>query len=306
MICRRRFLTILAGAGTGLALGGTAPASAARWQGVALGARATIVLDHPEADRLIARARAEIARLEAVFSLHRLDSALAQLNRAGSLDGPPFELVELLALAGAVHEATGGAFDPTVQPLWALHAEHAAAGTEPGPAAIAAARRAVGFDGVRIAPDRIAFARPGMALTLNGIAQGYIADRVAALLAAKGLPGALIDTGEIRALGTRPDGTEWTVGLADGAGGVAERIRLRDRAVATSAPLGTVLDPAGRTGHIIDPRSGRPGGLWQSVSVTAPRAALADGLSTAFCLLPRADIAAVLRRFPEAGIAWLA
>lgn len=45
---------------------------------------------------------------------------------------------------------------------------------------------------------RIAFARPGMTLTLNGVAQGDVADLVAALLAAEGLEDALIDTGEIR------------------------------------------------------------------------------------------------------------
>ena len=121
-----------------------------------------------------------------------------------------------------------------------------------------------------------------MGLTLNGIAQGYIADRVAALLEAEGLTDILIDTGEHRALGQMPGGGGWPVTLAQG-GSVA----LRDRALATSAPLGTVFDGAGRYGHILDPRTGEPAApVWRAVSITAPSAALADALSTAACLMP--------------------
>ena len=306
MMQRRRFLTILAGAGTGLALGTGAGAQTARWRGVALGARARIEIDHPESARLLAAARAEIARLEAIFSLYRRDSALVRLNAAGAQDAPAPDLVRLLALAGRVHRATGGAFDPTIQPLWALHAAHAVQGTDPEPTALAEARARVGFDRVSVSPARIAFDRAGMALTLNGIAQGYIADRVAELLAAEGLPGALVQTGEIRAIGRRPDGSAWPVGVSDGAGGVAERIALADRAVATSAPRGTVLDTAGRVGHLFDPATGHPGGAWRTVSVTADSAAVADGLSTAFCLMQRPDIDAALARFPDARLAHLA
>lgn len=306
MMQRRRFLTILAGAGAGLTLGTGVGAQTARWSGVALGARARIEIEHPESERLLASARSEIARLEGVFSLYRRDSALVRLNTAGMQEAPAFDLVRLLDLAGRVHRATGGAFDPTVQPLWALHAAHAAAGTEPDPAALAEARARVGFGGVSVSPGRIAFDRAGMGLTLNGIAQGYIADRVAELLAAEGLPGALVETGEIRAIGRRRDGSAWPVGVSDGAGGVAERIALADRAVATSAPRGTVLDAAGRVGHLLDPRTGRPGGAWRTVSVTADSAAVADGLSTAFCLMPRPDIDAALPHFPDARLAHLA
>ncbi len=59
---------------------------------------------------------------------------------------------------------------------------------------------------------------------------------------------------------------------------------------ATSAPRGTVFDAAGQVGHILDPRNGRPGGSWRQVTVTASNAALADGLSTAFCLMSEAGV----------------
>lgn len=276
---RRRFLTISAAA-AGLAASGARAAPARIWTGVALGARASIRLDHPEAEAIAARAAAEISRLEAIFSLYRADSALSRLNADAVLASPPAELLECLTLAGAVHRASGGAFDPTVQPLWALWAERASAGSRPTGAELAAARGPGGWDGLSLDADEIAMA-PGMGLTLNGIAQGYIADRVAALLEAEGLTDILIDTGEHRALGQMPGGGGWPVRLAQG-GSVA----LRDRALATSAPLGTVFDGEGRYGHILDPRTGEPAApVWRAVSITAPSAALADALSTAACLM---------------------
>jgi FAD:protein FMN transferase len=275
MLNRRRFIAISA------ALMAPLPAAAALHTetGQALGAKVTLRLAHPDAPAIAARAMAEIARLEDIFSLYREGSALMRLNAAGTLDTPPFELLECLSLAGAVHAASDGRFDPTVQPLWALHAAAAIAGQEVTPEALAAARAQVGWGRVTLDPARITLA-PGMALTLNGIAQGYIADRVAALLEAEGLGNLLIDTGEFRALGGHPQGGGWPVKLAQGG-----TVALRGRALATSAPLGTTFDQAGRMGHILDPRSGRPvAGVWQAVSVSAPTAALADALSTAICL----------------------
>ncbi len=292
ILSRRRFIAISAAA---LVARPALARPVRRWTGTALGARASLTLSHPEADRLVASVLAEIARLEQVFSLYRADSALSRLNRDAAIDGPPFELVECLSIAGAVHAATGGAFDPTVQPLWAAYAEAHAAGTAPAATAIAAARRLVGWAGVDVAPARIALARPGMAITLNGIAQGYIADRVARMLQAEGLAEILIDTGELRALGGMPGGGDWPVQRA--AGGP---IALRDRALASSAPLGTTFDAAGRVGHILDPQSGRPappqGGM---VTVTAPTAALADALSTGLCLLDAPARAQALGVFRE-------
>src|SRR5690606_10882163 len=101
--------------------------------------------------------------------------------------------------------------------LWRAYADHfAAPGADPaGPSQerIANALAFVGFDGVGFNRDRIAFARSGMALTLNGIAQGFITDRIVELLRAGGVTSTLADVGEIRALGRRPDGTPWRVGI---------------------------------------------------------------------------------------------
>lgn len=300
---RRRFLTISAAA-LGAATLPRPAAALQQWRGVAMGAGASITLAHPDADRIIARARAEIARLEAVFSLYDAGSALSRLNALGRLEAPPFDLLECLALCDAVHAATLGLFDPTVQPLWALYAEGHTRGTPPDAAAIAAVLPRVGWPGVRLESAAINL-RPGMALTLNGIAQGFVADRVADLLTAEGLTDIMVNTGEFRALGGRPAGGGWPVSLED-EGTERATVTLRDRALATSAPMGTVFDAEGRVGHILHPGTGRPApARWQMVSVTAPHAALADALSTAFCLMDPPAIRAALARFPAARLAYL-
>lgn len=291
MTSRRRFLTITAAA---LACAGRSTASPVHtWQGEALGARATLRLAHPDAKAISARVAFEISRLEDIFSLYRPDSALSQLNRTGTLQSPPFELLECLSLAGAVHIASGGAFDPTIQPLWASYAEASAQGMLPDQDSLRAAQALTSWTRIKIDPAKIQM-RKGMALTLNGIAQGYIADRVAVLLRAEGLANVLIDTGEFRALGGHPDGGAWSVKLS--AGG---EVPLTTRALATSAPLGTTFDESGLIGHILDPRTGLPSRAnWSEISVSAGSAALADALSTAACLYKtRAEISSCLAHF---------
>lgn len=313
-LSRRRFLGIAAAvAGVALMPGllRAAPLPAGVpvrvWRGTALGADAMLQIAHPdpaEADRLIALSLAEVARLEKVFSLYRPDSALARLNRDGAIDRPPADLVRLLSEAVAFGRRSGGAFDVTVQPLWQLYAGHfGRPGADPaGPpeAAVEATRRLVGYRDVEIGADRIAFARRGMAVTLNGIAQGYITDRVTERLIAEGLGQVLVDLGEIRAVGQHPAGRPWTVGLKDPSDEtrLTATLEIADRAVATSAGAGTPFDPAGRFSHLLDPASGHSAADWLSVSVLAADATTADALSTALSIVPADRAAAILHGLP--------
>lgn len=297
MLTRRRLIAISAAMAASSWAGMAQARPATRlWTGQALGARASIRLDHPQAEAIAARVFAEIDRLESILSLYRADSAVSRLNRDGRLDNPPFELLECLSIAGSVHSASGGCFDPTVQPLWALWAEAAAAGKKPADAAIEGARLHVGWGKVELNPSAITL-QPGMSLTLNGVGQGYVADRVAVLLEAEGLDDILIDSGEFRALGGQPGGDDWPMLLETGA-----RLGLRQRALATSSPLGTTFDQAGHDGHILDPVTGRPvRSGWRSVSISAPSAAIADALSTASCLMPdQASITGMIGQFFDA------
>jgi len=298
MISRRRALTILAAATT-LPASAMADVPIYTWQGRALGARAMLRLAHPDAGAIAARAASEIDRLEDVFSLFRPQSALSRLNRQGSLDAPPFELLQCLSLAGRVHEATQGLFDPTVQPLWRVYADAAVAGRSPRDVDLAKARDKIGWNGVHFAPDQITL-EPGMALTLNGIAQGCIADRLADLLVAEGLDNILIDTGELRAMGGDPNGKAWDVHLVDG-----RQVPLKARALATSAPRGTTFgEGTSGASHILDPKRGVPvPAQWREISISAPSAGLADALSTAACLFPtKSGIQSCVRLFQDVRV----
>ncbi len=307
---RRRMITISALA-TGAVLLGARRASAnvpLRWQGSALGAQVSIEIYHPnraEAERLVHLCVQDVRRLEQQFSLYRPDSAICTLNRTGILVSPDADMVALLQASLDFAAVTEGAFDPTVQPLWNLYATHFAQerAAPEGPSAdrLAEALSKVGYRHLRISADRIALLKPGSAITLNGIAQGYTTDRVTETLRAAGLSTTLVNMGEIRALGTRPDGSPWQVGLADPdrPGVVSETVGLVDRAVATTAGAGFRFDPAGRFTHLFDPRTGRSPSRYRSVSVVAPTATEADAFSTAFSLLPASRVPEIVAARPN-------
>jgi thiamine biosynthesis lipoprotein len=127
-----------------------------------------------------------------------------------------------------------------------------------------------------------------MSITLKGIAQGYVTDRIVELLRHAGIDRSLVDMGETRAIGSRPSGAPCVVGLEDPAatGRVAERIALVNRAVATSGGYGTQFDAHGQFNHLFDPATGSTSWRYLSVSVIAPDATTADALSTGFSLMP--------------------
>ncbi len=298
MITRRRMMTILGGAmavpnavWAGGASGGSARVA---WHGVAMGAGAQIVIDHADGEALITLARAEIARLEKLFSLYDANSDLSRLNQTGVLRDPSPDFLALLSLADQVHSATQGAFDPTVQPLWALYADRfATQNRAPTPTEISAVLPRLGWQKIAISPTEIRLAR-GMALSFNGIAQGFIADRVTDVLRQNGVVHTLVNTGEIRSLGGPQTGGDWPITLK-GHGNIA----LAGRALATSAPLGTSFDRQGKFGHMLDARTGNTLPAGPQVSVLAPTAGLADGLSTGFCAMERRDVDQTVANHPS-------
>ena len=293
-LSRRRFLSLVSVS----CLVGTA-AHAHQWRGTVLGAGAQIIIDHPEAEAITRRALAEINRLENVFSLYRDNSELVRLNTHGRLEAPSFELLECLSIARHVHQLTEGRFDPTVQALWRALAETHGTGRAFDQSKLEMAKQSIGFDQVEFDGGAIELSA-GQQLTFNGIAQGYIADRVALLLQAEGVTDTLINTGEIVAIGAAKNQTGWPVTIS----GESNTRSLRNRALCTSSPLGTVLDPAGKAGHIIDPRDGST--LQTSisqVSVSASRAALADALSTGLCIVQSVEEAqTIMGRIKDARL----
>ncbi len=276
-IPRRRFIQIAAS--TVLAT----PAKAQTvWRGQALGAEATLTLDAPTplAREITQTVTAELRRIEQLFSLYDPGSVLSHLNRTGLIERPSTTFLELCREADHVFSLSAGRFDPTIQPLWQAYAQGAD---------VAAARAKVGWQRVGFDAQRIRLA-PGQALSFNGIAQGFATDRVTKLLRQFGLTRVLVNIGEFRGLGG-----PWMIGLEDPHLGAISTLQSHDSAFATSSPGALSL---GKQAHIIDPTS-QTAPQWSTSSVEADRASLADGLSTAFCLMPRAEIVQVLASEPN-------
>ena len=237
-----------------------------------------------------------VRRVDQLMSLYRDDSELVQLNREGVLHGPSAELVAVLRLGLQVAAASGGAFDPTVQPLWRVWRAAQREGRQPSHLELQQARALVGWRAVGVSDARIALARPGMALTLNGIAQGFAADQARAALQRHGIAHALLDTGEWLPMGRAPDDKPWQLGVADpraadprtadppiadprAADAIVARLLADGRAIACSSDDKCSFSADRRDHHIFDPRSGRSPTQLASVVVAAPSAALADALT---------------------------
>ena len=310
-ITGRRMIAITAIAAGSAVVNGVRAARAAdvvRWRGSALGAQVSMEIYHPdraEAERLASSCLLDIRGLEQQFSLYRNDSAICTLNRTGILVAPHPDMVSLLKAALFYSELTGGAFDPTVQPLWRLYADHfSAENPDPGGPSrelLAGALSRVGRSGLKVGMDRVVLTHRGAALTLNGIAQGFATDRIVDKLRLAGLSTTLVDMGEIRAIGARPEGQPWRVGLADPdkPGATTETVDIVDRAVATTAGAGFRFDAAGRFTHLFDPKTGLSPTRYRTVSVIAPTASEADALSTAFSLMAVPQIADIVASRPN-------
>ena len=205
------------------------------------------------------------------------------------MPAPP-DLTTVMTRALGFGQSTGGAFDITVQPLWNLYVNHFADnprdGIGPDPATLESARALVGQSRVRVNGRAISLGQPGMAVTLNGIAQGYITDRVTEVLRHHGISRVYVDMGETRVLGEHAEGRPWRVGLRDPGdpSRIARSLPLADRALATSGGYGTRFDFHHH--HLFDPRTGRCANHYLAVSVLAPDATTADALSTGLYALP--------------------
>ncbi|MBY0576983.1 MAG: FAD:protein FMN transferase [Gallionellaceae bacterium] len=308
VIPRRRFITFMAVA-AGLPLlsrVGGAQANPVRWDGTALGAPASIQLyhtDEAQARAAIAAGLDELKRLEAIFSVYRADSSISMLNRTGVLENAPQDFIAMLTRALSLAKISDGVYDPTVQPLWQTYFRHFTASNPdpagPSPRDIAAALELMDWRAVEVdaGRNRVSFARPGMGLTLNSGAQGYITDRVTDVLRVHGFDRMLVDMGEPRALSAKPDGSAWRVGIANPAnpGSTVTTLEVVDKCVSTSGGYGTLFDAAGAFTHLINTRTGHTAPAMLGVSVVANTGTIADGLSTAMLMAPVERRQAILK-----------
>lgn len=299
---RRRFMVLAGAAGIVPFMPGSGHAhpelELVKWHGAALGAEASIQLYHTDAKwarRQLLRCQQEITRLESLFSLYRQNSEISQLNRTGVLKNPSVEFLTVMSQAMAFSKTSQGVFDVTVQPLWHLYASHftqtAADPAGPSEAEISRVLHLVGSDKIILDAGEVRFAKAGMGVTLNGIAQGFITDRITHILKSAGFENVLVSLGENYAIGTKPDGMDWSAGIISPVDGrsIAQTVSLKDKALATSGGYGSPFSPHTTSNHLLNPKTGKTADIEHSVSVIAKTATIADMVSTALCLMTKGE-----------------
>ncbi len=284
----KRRAWIKAGLGLGLLANLSAiEASRLRWKSTTfngLGTTLSIRAAHTEIDRLqqsLHDARLVVEDIENQMSLFRPNSAINQLNRDGELIKPDASLLRVLQISQHISLRSQGAFDVTVQPLWALYASTQKDKRLPTADEVLAARQKVGWRGLQVSAERVALMRPGMGVTLNGIAQGFASDMVRQKLKQHGVRHALINTGEWSAIGLADAVRDWSLGIADPhqPDRLIARVQMNGMCLATSADDQCAFTSDRKHHHILDPLTGYSPPDIASVTIAASSCVTADALT---------------------------
>lgn len=261
-----------------------------------------VVPSQRSADELQRGIQREVDKVVAQMSTYEVDSDLSRYNRApaSTWQTLPPEFFGVLDYALSLAGDTGGAYDPTVGPLVNLWGFGPGARLHevPSDAAIAAARERIGYARIQLDPATHRAWQPGdVYVDLSSVAKGFGTDQIARYLEREGVTSYLVDiSGELRAHGRRPDGSDWQVGIekpgaaagaVDTTNEIQRVVRLREKSMATSGDYRHFFEDAGRYfSHHIDPRTGRPvEHRIASVTTIADDCMHADSIGTALMVL---------------------
>jgi FAD:protein FMN transferase len=269
----------------------------------ALGTKITFTVFHEDeklANQAIDEALNEIEQVEKLMSLYRPESQLSQLNREGILCNPDPVFVDVLKKAQKLSALTNGAFDVTVQPLWDLFRKHSLKGLLPDKKDIVKAKTKIGWQFINIQDDLICMDKAGTQITLNGIAQGLAADKAQEALKGRGIQHALIDTGELNAIGMPHQKDAWKIGIQHSRKpGYICKTKLNNRCLSSSGDYQTKFTDNFQHHHLFNPQTGYSPTELANVSVLAPSAMEADALSTAVFVLGLKKGKALIESLPE-------
>lgn len=222
----------------------------------------------------------EMHRIDRTMSPHKPTSELSRINRDAGRGTVPLsaEMAMLIGRAIEFSRWSDGAFDITYASVGQLYDYRA--GIAPDEAALAAARRAIGWQQLLLdaRAGTLRFGRPGMRIDLGGFAKGHAVDRCIAILRERGVAHAMVSAGgDSHVLGDRR-GRPWMIAVRDPRreDGVVAVLPLENVAISTSGDYERYFERAGvRHHHLIDPRTGRSAAGVRSVTIVAD-----DGLTT--------------------------
>lgn len=228
-----------------------------------------------------------ILDLEKKLSVTDKTSELSALNANGSAKLSD-DTAELIRRALALCAETDGALDITIYPVVRAWGFTAGEYRVPSDAELAALLELVDYGKAELEGNECRLPG-GTLIDLGAVAKGYTADVLAAYLRENGVKSAILNLGgNVYALGSRPDGKPWRVGIADPFGeDYAAVVSVTDKAVVTSGGYQRFFEQDGVTyQHIIDPATGHPvdNGL-ASVTIIGDEGLVCDALSTALFVM---------------------
>jgi len=172
-------------------------------------------------------------------------------------------------------QLSGGSFDITIGPIMDLWGFGKNEQHVPSDDQIKKTLSLVDYRKVIVDPDNgtVYLQKPGMSLDFGGVAKGYATEEAAKVLRESGIKHALINAGgNVYALGTKPDGSPWRVGVRDprNENGLIAVLSVKDTSVVTSGDYERYFEERGvRYSHLIDPSTGKQArDLMQTTVVT--------------------------------------
>jgi len=238
---------------------------------------------------------ARIREIESRMSVFIEGSDVYRINKAAGIEAVEVHSDVFGVIERAVHyaELSGGAFDPTVEPLAALWGIGGENPRVPAREEIESVLPLINWRDIELNRENktVFLKRPGMALDLGAIAKGYAADEAAVIIKKAGIPRAMINIGgNILTVGEKKDGSLWRIGIQnplDTRGAYIGMSRIMEKALVTSGVYERFFVAGGRHyHHIFSPSLGYPAdnGLL-SVSIITDISMDADALSTAVFVL---------------------
>jgi thiamine biosynthesis lipoprotein len=251
----------------------------------------------------------EISRLEGLLSCFQPQSEISQINQLAGREGVriSFETFEVLDQAFDFSRANCGFFDVTIAPLVRLWSEGRRTLSQPDHASIQQVLPLVNYGDLILNNQEMTagLRNPGQAIDLGGIGKGFAGSKILEIFAAFDITCAYSNLGgNVVALGTKPDGSAWRIGiqhprLEDRLIGA---VSVVDRSVVTSGDYQRCFtDKKGvRHHHILDPLTGYPSrsGLI-SVTIVSEDPLAADALSTAVFIAGLEKGLELMSRYPH-------
>ena len=260
-------------------------------------------------EKALDQAQKTIRAIESACNIFDPESELSRLNRTAcekEFVCSPL-LWEMLTEADRAWKFSGGAYDPTVQPLMKLWGFRQKRKTLPTAEEVATAMKTVGWAKVKLDPANrtVRFLADGIGIDFGGIAKGFALDRALSVLRRAGIRTAVLDLGGNIGCLTLQERRPFRVGVRDPEqpDGMIEAAELWNGCIATSGNYERYVIIGGKQyTHIMDPRTGRPVSGVLSVTVITPRGTDSDAMSTAIFVGGEKLAEQLCRTLPETGV----